>query len=300
MSFSSLRYLIREGFRSLWQNRLMAIASVIVLISCLLITGGAYLLYVNIERAFDWVYAQNVVVVFVKEGTSPWQLTDLEKNLLAIDNVRSITFLSKEESLAKMKDSLPKAVYENLQGSNNPLLDSYIVAFEDLALFDTTLQQIQALEHVDDVSYNGDLAKTLTRIQQAVFTIGGWVIGALLLVSIFIISNTIKLTVHNRRLEIYIMKSVGATNAFIRLPFVIEGIVIGLVSGALSFGIMWGLYSRLTESLQLGPMLALIHISNLWPVLLAGFLLCGLMTGALGSAVSLGRYLRHEGGMGDD
>lgn len=300
MRLSSFQYLVREGFRSIWQNRFMAIASIGVLISCLLLTGGAYLTFVNIDHVFDWVYEQNVVVAFVEDTYTDEQTAALQSSLESIANVGHVEFLSKEQSLQKLEDSLPEAIFESLQGENNPLQDSYIVTFEDLEKFDATLLQIEKLDGIDTVSYSGDLAETLTRVRQIVLTVGGWVIGILLLVSLFIISNTIKLTVYSRRLEIYIMKSVGATNSFIRLPFVVEGMVLGLISGGLSYGILYYIYDRLTATFTFGPMLGLVSFSRVWWILLVGFLTAGLLTGVLGSAISIGKYLKDEGGVNGD
>ncbi len=300
MRLSSFQYLLREGFRSIWQNRFMAIASIGVLISCLLLTGGAYLTFVNIDHVFDWVYEQNVVVAFVKDTYTDEQTTALGSSLSRIANVSHVEFLSKEQSLEKLQDSLPAAIFESLQGENNPLQDSYIVTFADLEKFDATLLQIEQLDGVDTVSYSGDLAETLTRVRRVVLTVGGWVISILLLVSLFIISNTIKLTVYSRRLEIYIMKSVGATNSFIRLPFVVEGMVLGLISGGLSYGILYYIYNRLTAAFSFGPMLGLVSFGKVWAILLVGFLTAGILTGVLGSAISIGKYLKDEGGVGSD
>ncbi len=300
MRLSSFQYLLREGFRSIWQNRFMAIASIGVLISCLLLTGGAYLTFVNIDHVFDWVYEQNVVVAFVEDTYTNEQTTALGSSLSRIANVSHVEFLSKEQSLEKLQDSLPAAIFESLQGENNPLQDSYIVTFADLEKFDATLLQIEQLDGIDTVSYSGDLAETLTRVRRVVLTVGGWVIGILLLVSLFIISNTIKLTVYSRRLEIYIMKSVGATNSFIRLPFVVEGMVLGLISGGLSYGILYYIYDRLTATFSFGPMLGLVGFGKVWAILLVGFLTAGILTGVLGSAISIGKYLKDEGGVSGD
>ena len=137
------------------------------------------------------------------------QVQELGQQIQGITNVGTVTFISKEESLQKYAESIPEATFENLQGENNPLLDSYIVSFEDLAQFDSTLMQIEALPGVDSTNYDGNIAEMLTKVRHVVIVVGGWVVGLLLIVSLFIIANTIKLTVYNRRLEIYIMKSVG-------------------------------------------------------------------------------------------
>jgi len=296
MKLSSMRYLLREGFRNIWQNRFMALASIGVLVACLLLTGGAFLVFKNIDNAFDWVYGQNVVVVFADDTVTEQDLQVMEDGLNGITNVQSVEFMSKDDLLQKYVDSIPEATFSDLEGENNPLLDSFVVTFVDLEKFDSTITQIEKLDHIDDISYNGDIAKTLSDVREIVMIIGGWIIAILLIVSLFIIINTIKLTVYNRRLEIYIMKSVGATNAFIRIPFIVEGVVLGLIAAGLSYGALFYIYTKLAEIIDLG-MTPLVPFSDVWFVLLIGFLAAGAATGIIGSTVSMGKYLKEEGSL---
>lgn len=300
MKLSSVRYLMREGFRNIWQNRFMAIASICVLISCLLLTGGAYLIFENINNAFKQVYEQNVVVVFAKEQTTQEQLKNLEQQLRQIDNIKSVQFVSKDETLETYKNDIPEATYQEMQGSENPMLDLYVVTFDDLEQFDATLAQIEKLSNIDDVSSNKTIAQTLTKVRNIVLTVAGWIIGILLLVSLFIISNTIKLTVYSRRLEIYIMKSVGATNLFIRIPFLIEGMMLGLTSGLLAYGIIYYLYDQLAGMFSSTGIFGIVSFSEVWVTVFVGFLAAGVLTGMLGSAISMGRYLKRDGGTSDE
>ncbi|MGI6264639.1 MAG: permease-like cell division protein FtsX [Acutalibacteraceae bacterium] len=300
MRLSSMRYLLREGFRNIWQNRFMSFASILVLISCLLLTGGAYLVYENINNAFKQVYEQNVVVVFAEEKTTADQLTAMQKQLEGIQNVRSVKYVSKDETLQNYKNDIPKATFEEMQGDANPMLDLFVVTFDDLEQFEPTLQRIRQVEHIDDISSNQSIAQTLTKVRGIVLSVAGWIIGVLLLVALFIISNTIKLTVYSRRLEIYIMKSVGATNRFIRFPFVIEGMILGLASGGLAYGIIYYLYTRLAGMFSFAGVFGLIAFTDVWWQMLVGFLVAGVLTGMLGSAISMGRYLKRDGGMADE
>lgn len=297
MNLSSLRYLLREGFRNIWQNRFMAVASIGVLVSCLLLTGASYLAFVNIDHSFDWVYGQNVVVAFAKEDCTDEQTQALVDKIKNITNVDSVQFVSKEQSLLKYKDSMPQAVYDDMQGINNPYLDSYVITFKDLSEFKETLAQIKQIPGVDSTSYNEDIAKTLTNIRQIVLMVGGWIILLLFLVSLFIIANTIKLTVYNRRLEISIMKSVGATNSFVRIPFIIEGIVLGIAAGLLSYGVLHLIYSVLFNKFGSDLLGGLVEFSVVWYKVLLGFLGIGMLTGMAGSSISMRRYLRDEGGI---
>jgi cell division transport system permease protein len=296
MKLSSLRYLTREGFRNIWQNWYMSMASVAVLVACLLLSGAAYLVLENVNHAFNWVYGQNVVVVFAETDSTEEEVTALGDSLKALDNVEKVDFLSKEESLEKYGNSLPEATFESLQGENNPLPDSYIVSFKDLSLFDDTISKIEALPKVDEASYDGDIADTLIMVRKVALTVGLWTVLLLLLVSLFIIVNTIKLTVYNRRLEIYIMRSVGATDAFIRIPFMVEGMTLGVCSALVSFFVVWLLYDKILKLIPAtASLFSLIPFADVWATLLLGFLAIGALTGMTGSAIATGKYLHKEG-----
>ena len=195
-----VRYLIREGCRNTWQNRLMALASVGVLICCLLLTGFSYLVFVNIDHMFQNAYEQNVMAVYLHTDQTDEQVTAIGESLQAMDNVASVTFLSKEDFLAQYGEALADNTMESFQGEENPLPDTYIVALKDLALFQNTLNAIENMSGVEEVSYDANTAQTLTRVRRMVLGVGGAIIVVLLAVSLFIIVNTIKLTVYSRRL----------------------------------------------------------------------------------------------------
>ena len=295
MKIGSLRYLLKEGFQNLWHNRYMGFASIGVLLACLVLIGGSYLLFANVNNAFNSLYEQNVVVAFAKQNATAEEVQKLNDQLKSIANVRHVEYQSKDDILQKYADSFSEDLFTELQGENNPMQDAFIVTFADLAKFDATLYQIENLDLVDGVSSSGNIAKTLTELRSAVLIAGGWVIVLLLVVSLFIIANTIKLTVYNRRLEIGIMKSVGATNSFIRIPFVVEGMALGLLAGGLAFGITYFVYSRLATMFTFGTFTGLIPFASQVWTLLGGYLGIGSATGALGSILSMNRYLKDEG-----
>ncbi len=295
MKIGSLRYLLKEGFQNLWHNRFMGVASIGVLLACLVLIGGSYLLFANVNNAFDTLYAQNVVVAFAKQGATAEQVQSLNDQLKSIANVRHVEYQSKDDILQKYAESFSEDLFSELQGENNPMQDAFIVTFADLSKFDATLYQVEKLDLVDSVSSSGNIAKTLTELRNAVLLAGGWVIVLLLVVSLFIIANTIKLTVYNRRLEIGIMKSVGATNSFIRIPFVVEGMALGLIAGALAFGITYFVYSKLTVMFSFSSFTGLIPFATQVWMLLGGYLGIGILTGAVGSILSMNKYLKDEG-----
>ncbi len=294
MRFNTFRFLVREGFRGLAKNGFMTFASVLVLVSCLLITGCAYLVLQNTDHGMQWAYQQNVVAVYAEADQTDEQLAALEKTLSGIPNVTAVEFKSNEAQLEEYRDEYG-ALFDDLE-NDNPLLDIYIVHFEDLELFNQTVSKIAKLDGVDSIGYDQDLADMMVQIRTVVLTVGGWVIALLLLVSLFIISNTIKLTVYSRRREIYIMRSVGATQWFIRFPFMVEGVILGSIAGGMAYGLVFALYEILsrTGALDFGSGFSLIPFSMVWWQLLVAFFAGGVVTGVLGSAISITRYLKEQ------
>lgn len=298
MKMHEIRYLMREGCRNTWQNRLMALASVGVLICCLLLTGFSYLLFVNVNQMFQNAYEQNVVAVYLDADQNDEDVLRISRQLEGMDNVASVEYLSKEDFLAQYGDALADNTMESFEGENNPLPDTFIVSLKDLALFETTLQKISAIDGVEEASYDAKTAEMLTKVRRVALAVGGIVIVVLLAVSLFIIVNTIKLTVYSRRLEIYIMKSVGATDGFVRFPFVVEGVLMGAFAGVVGYGLIALLYTVLVKNFSFdNPLLKLVPFSQEWLPLLLGFLLGGMAVGVCGSIISMSKYLKQEGGL---
>ncbi len=298
MKLHEIQYLVREGCRNTWHNRLMALASVGVLICCLLLTGFSYLIFINVDHMFQNAYEQNVMAVYLDSDQDGDGVLRIGRELQALSNVASVSFLSKEDFLAQYGEALQDNTMDSFQGENNPLPDTYIVSLKDLALFKETLATITAMEGVEEVSYDANTAETLTKVRRVVLVVGGSIIVVLLAVSLFIIVNTIKLTVLNRRLEIYIMKSVGATDGFVRFPFVVEGVLLGILAGGIGYGVVALLYNTLVKNFTFdNPLLTLVPFSAVWSYLLVGFLVGGVLVGVCGSVISMGKYLKQEGGL---
>ena len=298
MKWHQILYLIREGFRNTWQNRLMALASVGVLVCCLMLTGFSYLIYVNVEQMFQNAYEQNVVAVYLDTDLTDAQVTQVGNTLRGIDNIKDIDFLSKEEFLAQYGGALDEDILTSFEGDNNPMPDTYIITMHDLALFRDTLNRIESIAGVEEASYDAGTAEVLTRVRSVALALGSGIIVVLLVVSLFIIVNTIKLTVHNRREEIYIMKSVGATDSYVRFPFVVEGLILGLVSGTVGYGLIALVYQSIMDNLTFdNPLLQLVPFGDQWSVLLFGFLVGGMLVGVCGSAISMSKYLKQEGSL---
>lgn len=292
MRFNTFRYLLKQGYYSLCKNWFMSAASILILVCCLLITGCAYLVFQNVEHGFDWAYQQNLVVAYSVSGATEDVNTTIRETIEGMENIESVEFYSKDELLQRYQDEFGDLL-DDLQ-EDNPLQDAFVIRFTDLSVFEQTVKQIEGVEGVDTVSYNQDLSATLVKFRNLVLTVGSWVIALLLLVSLFIIANTIKLTVYSRRLEIFIMRSVGATRGFIRFPFMVEGLILGFFAGCLSYGLLYGLYILIGRLFTFSSSFQLISFSMVWWQLLVGFIVGGILVGLIGSLISTGKYLREQ------
>ncbi|MBE6806661.1 MAG: ABC transporter permease [Ruminococcaceae bacterium] len=297
-------YLIKEGFRNLWQNRLMAMAAVGVLVCCMLLTGFSYLVFASSDDTIEGLQEENKIAVFMEVDQTRQQVAEMQVQLQNMDHIAEVELYKKDDQIDILYgDDLSEDVLESFK-EDNPLQDTFVVtlegeAIEDLNLYNAMLSKLENLPGVEELKYEDEAAEATSKLGKVVMVLGGVVIAVLLVVSLFIIVNTIKLTVYNRRLEIYIMKSVGATDHFIRLPFVIEGWLMGLLAGGISYGLIALLYKTLWGSVDKMniDLLRLAPFSEHWVVLLVGFLVGGMLVGILGSAISVHKHLHQEGGL---
>ena len=295
---SSLGYLLKEGVKNIWSNRTMSFASVGVLVSCLLLTGAAVLFSMNVDVAMKSLEGNNSTTVYLQEG--PPTLTSLRvgQEIKQLDNIEECEFVSKQDAVQNMLDMLGDdgTVLEGLLGDENFLPDAFRISMKDLNLYDETAAQIEAINGVDEIIDYSDIAEQLTSLDNLVTSVGFWIVLILSLVSLFIISNTIRVTMFSRRLEISIMKSVGATNWFVRVPFIVEGVIIGLLSGGVASGLLVLVYNKLVSSIASIPLFSPVDIGPItWRITLI-FMLAGALFGALGGLITLGKYLKKEGG----
>lgn len=295
MKISGFGYLVKEGIRSIWTNRMMSLASIGVLISCLLLTGAAELLSVNVSSAIESIGGTNVTRVFLEQQITDLEAVHIGDELARIPNVEKTVFVSKDEAIRDYQDTLREDIFQQLIGEGNPLPNAIDVTMTDLAYYDDTIAQVLSVDGVESARDTREIAMKLTNLNDLVSTLTLWIMVALVLVSVFIISNTIRMTMYSRRFEISIMKSVGATDTFVRIPFIIEGMVIGLVSGLVSSGLLFLLYDVVMKTMQNIVSFKFIPYSQvgLWASL--AFVVAGMLIGALGSVVSIGRYLKKEG-----
>ncbi len=295
----NLGYLIREGIRNIWSNRTMSLASVGVLASCLMMTGAAVLFSMNINSAMKNIEGSNSVKVYMQQGLPVLTAVKTGEDIKKLDNIASCKFVSKDDAIENVMGMLGEkdaTLLSGMTGKDNPLPDAYQVSFKDLSKYKETVGQIRKISGVSSVNDYSDIASKLTRLDRMITTGGFWIVLILSLVSLFIISNTIRVTMFSRRLEINIMKSVGATDWFVRVPFVVEGVIIGLVSGALSSGVLHLLYGKMTGTLSSITLFSPLPISDMSAKLTLFSLLAGCVFGAVGGVISIGKYLKKEGG----
>ncbi|MBQ1389283.1 MAG: permease-like cell division protein FtsX [Clostridia bacterium] len=289
-------YLFKEGIRSVWNNRLMSAASIGVLVSCLLITGMAILMSLNVRNVVDQMGKDNQITVFLETNID--ELTAVQvigPEIRRLDNISACEFYSKDEGIVKWEKELGP-LFGELQGAENPLPHAFHVTMVDLSQYQTTVDSIMQVEGVDLITDRSEVAKRLTDLNTLVTQVGLWLVAALGIISLFIISNSVRMTMYSRRFEISIMKSVGATNHFVRTPFVIEGVVLGLISGVLASVIVAFLYETMISAVKYIVPINEIPYSELAFNISAGFIVFGMIIGAIGALISIGRYLNMEGG----
>lgn len=301
MTGASLKYLTKEGFRNVWTNRMMSIASIAILMSCLVLIGSASMIFLNIDSLLSKIEQENVVMVYVKDDTTDEELKEMENQINALGNIQKVEFVAKEDAWAEQLETMEKAQAEFFTkvSSDIPLPDAYKVTVADLTQFDGTVDDLNQLDHVEIVRQNKDLAQKLVAIRHGISVVAIVIVAILFAISLFIISNTIRLTVYSRRLEISIMKSVGATNSFVRFPFVIEGMILGIVSGTFALGLVWGLYElavrQFADLLKSMNGLKAISFNEYALPMLGVFILIGIICGVGGSLVTMSKYLNKEG-----
>ena len=299
MKIRSFRYLLGEGIKNIWSHRMMSVASAGVLMACMLMIGIMWSISLNMTNMVDMVEDQSVVLAFFDDDMSREEAQATTQKIAQMDNIKSCVFVSREEGLQRQKESMGKeydALFDWVE-NENPLPDGCQLTLENLEEFDQTILALRSVDGVQNVRQQRDLVNKLSAIRSMINVIGVCVIALLLIISLVIVSNTIKITMYTRRLEINIMKAVGATDGFIRTPFMIEGMLLGVIAGIGSTGILYLLYKLAETSIakNFGGATFVVPFTSFVLPLLLSFVLIGGFIGSLGSAISIGKYLRHEG-----
>ena len=300
MKGSSFSYLIKEGARNIWVNRMMSLASIGILVSCMLLIGSAILLSINLNGMVSYVENQNEMVAFLEDSADDVTVSAVEAALNSNDNVDSFASVSREEALERYSEIVPDSLLENLEQDKEEVFPlSFRITLKDLSLIDETTAQIESIPGIMRVNAPTNVAETVTGIKRAVYICGSGIVIILLAVTLIIIANTIKVTVFNRRKEINIMKFVGATDRFIRMPFVVEGILLGVISACIAYLLLWGGYTYLINYVQTQASATLsAFLKNLVPFsqvakqLLASFAVGGIAIGVFGSMIFVRKHLK--------
>ena len=295
---SNFKYFVSEGFKSYTKNTLMTLSSTIIVVACLIVFGLYLLFSMNINYVAEQLKAECEIRVYVDESIEPDspKMEKLEEEIKAVSNVKSVEFYSNDDALEEYKEDLGEDAYVmDGFGDDNPLRDSFKIKLEDLSLSETTAENLSKIKGIANVSDNQSSANKLVSVTNVIKNISFWFMLFLGALAIFIISNTIKITLFARRRDINIMKYLGATNSFISWPYIIEGIIIGLVGSVIAMVIMLIAYNAfLSADVMLFEAMKLkfCGISDVILPLIIWFVGIGVLLGAVGSAVSIRRHLK--------
>ena len=296
MKLSGFKYLADQGVENIWKNKMMAFATFCVLLISLLLVGVAGLFYININSMITGLNDQNEIAVYLNVGTSESRVAEIQEELSSLDNINNVEYISKQQALERMRgkiDSKGRAIFNYIEGYDF-MPDGFSVTIKDVSLIGDTTEAIAMIPDIQEVNSSTQVAEFLVELRRMATLIAGAVIIALSVVSMIMISNTTKASVYSRREEIQIMKYVGATNIFIRMPFFVEGIF----SGTGAFFITWIIYRSVYRMFSNQPaLMSAFNIENIIPFsqiriyVLLGYLLVGSIVGAIGSVISTIKHL---------
>lgn len=301
MNARTWKHLVKEGFRNVWANRLMSLASIGVLVACMLIMGVAIALTENVNKYLGVLQEQNVVMVYYDTDLDDAEAETISNKIAKMNNISESIFKPKDEALEGLLDSMDlndsqqELFNEYLEGEN-PLPNASEVHMTDLAKFEKTVKALEKVDGVNIVRHQKDIAEKIVGIKDTVNFASTWIIVLLLIIAMVIICNTIRITMYSRKLEISIMKAVGATDSFIRAPFMVEGIVLGIVAAVFTTLLLYAVYTvagtSITESLA---GFTLIPFRTIAPAMFGIFTAIGVVIGLVGSRFTIAKYLKKEG-----
>ena len=295
MKFNIVGYLIGEGFKNTFKNKKSTFSAMLVMCISMIIFGLFFILGENVNHIMETVEDAQAMQVFIKLDATDEEVEEVGKQLEQIEGISKVEFLSKEEGFEQYKSGFGDKGYI-LDPYKDTLPDSYIVTFTDLKLADEVEAQINGLDNIKNITSSNQTISKLIKITQGIRIVTAVILIGLVFGAIFIISNTIKLTVYARRKEISIMKYVGATNSFIRWPFIVEGIIIGIISACISILIVGGLYKLIATNLLASTTIqnmgiTFVSFGNMFNMLIIVYLVLGIGIGVLGSSISMRKYL---------
>lgn len=298
MRYNVIGYLLSEGFHNVMKNKKSTGASLMIMCATMLIFGLFFLVGENVNHVMKEVEAEQGMQVFMYKDATEDQIQKLQENINGLSDVAKVTYISREEAIKSQMERFGKygKLLEAYSGEKNPLGASFVVTLTNLEKANEVKTQIEGFENVKNIELRDATINTLLNLANGVRIISAIILVLLIVISVFIIANTIKLTVHARRKEITIMKYVGATNGFIRWPFIVEGVIIGIVAALLSvlllgIGYNFVIQKIATSSIANTISLSLLTFSDIFGLIIAVYLMLGIGIGTLGSIISMRKYL---------
>ena len=293
MKLNNIGYLLKEGFRGIFLHGFMSFAAVCVTVACLVIVGSFSALAYNLDEMVKELNQTSEILVYIDADLSDAEARSIGTKINLLDNVLQATFVSREEALEDfIADHDGDSAFSGVQASD--LRHRYVVTLEDNTKMEQTDAQLKQLPGVAKTNAAYELAKGFSTIQDVLHMVSAAIIAVLLVVSLLIISNTVKLAMYDRKDEIAIMKMVGATNGFIRLPFVVEGFTLGMMGAILAFGLEWVGYDALIQKIAAVDALQLFNFVSFHELLIpmvVVFAAAGMFVGIVGSWTSIRKFM---------
>ncbi len=320
----SFRYLVSNGFKNMWLNKLMTLASIGVLVACMSMIGIAITISEHIDKALNDIEKQNVVMAYFEdknsvlygsgenlqldqnseEFLSMYSVHNIEdalevcKEIEKLENVEGVVYISAEDALQSVQEQMPEtqAEYFSFMDGENPMSCGARVTLKDIALMEDTVSEIEKITGVESTYSATDLAEKVVAIKHIINIVSVWIIVILMIISLMIVSNTIRVTMYSRKLEISIMKAVGATDSFVRLPFLVEGMAIGVVASIITIVLLYFVYYAVVEVISntIGIFATIAFAEIALPLFLI-FVAIGCISGIVSSYLMINKYLRKEG-----
>lgn len=294
MKISTLNYFIVDAFKSIKRNRTISIAAMITVLITFFVFGIFTLLALNFNKSIEDVASKIQIQVYLKDDIKLVEQKEIEMKLLEQDQVKEVLYESKDEAFLNLKENLGnnEGLLEGYDLTNNPLPSSFIVKLNDPTYAEEVTKSVESMPGVEDIGNQQETIDTISKFVNAIQIIGIGLFAVFIGVSIFLIMNTIKLTVYSRRREVGIMKFVGATDWFIRWPFIIEGVIIGAIGSLVSSVILYFAYSGVFKWIVSSMFIVnLVQPQFVLTTLLGGFVCGGVIVGAIGSSFALRKFL---------
>lgn len=293
MKRNKFGYLIREGVRGIFLHGFMSFAAVCVTVACLIIMGSFSLILYNLSVMVTELEQENEMIVYIDETYTEDQAKSVGSQINMIGNVHNAQFVSREEALQNfVEEQNDPEAFAGLQ--SDTLRDRFVITLEDNTLMRQTENELRQIQGVADVSAHYEISEGFTTLQHVLRIASVAIIAVLLVVSLLIISNTVKLAMYDRKDEIAVMRMVGATNGFIRMPYVVEGFLLGMFGAAVAFFLEWGLYKLVAEriaSVDTLQLFIVVPFSEVLYLMIAAYAITGFMVGVFGSLLSIRKFL---------